>query len=165
MAFGLDIPGELGQTCAYDFPDHCRDCHWLVPEQADQRKGHRRTYPLRGTDLCRCCGNIIDSVFYGLIFNESTYLTVATMFPEGGGYAPLLYGRVVDMLYFPVINTHYPVWFPWVGGKEFVFFRPIFNMADSSITTGVVAILIFQNRFFKHEVTGEKAADSNSGQL
>jgi len=93
-------------------------------------------------------GNIIDSAFYGMIFNDS-YFHVAKLFPEEGGYSSFLHGRVVDMLYFPVINGRYPGWFPWVGGKEFLFFRPVFNLADSSITLGVTSLLIFQKRFFK----------------
>lgn len=93
-------------------------------------------------------GNIIDSAFYGLIFNESAF-QVARLFPEGGGYETLLHGKVVDMLYFPVIETHFPQWFPFWGGEEFVFFRPVFNLADSSITVGVISLLIFQKKFFK----------------
>lgn len=94
-------------------------------------------------------GNIIDSVFYGVIFDESFY-QVAEMFPDGGGYASLLHGRVVDMLYFPIFKGFYPEWFPFVGGERFIFFRPVFNIADSSITTGVAYILLFERSFFKH---------------
>jgi signal peptidase II len=96
-------------------------------------------------------GNIIDSVFYGVIFNESTYFSVATLFPEEGGYAPLLYGKVVDMLYFPVIHGYFPSWFPGRGGEEFIFFRPIFNLADTSISVGILTILIWQKKFFHVE--------------
>jgi len=101
-------------------------------------------------------GNIIDSVLYGLLFSESTYFQVATMFPPDGGYAPLLYGKVVDMLYFPVIQDTWPHWIPRVGGQELVFFRPIFNLADTSISVGIMVILVFQKRFFHHEVAGEE---------
>ncbi len=92
-------------------------------------------------------GNIIDSAFYGLIFNES-YFNVAKAFPPGGGYASFLHGKVVDMLYFPVISATYPKWFPFWGGDSFLFFRPVFNIADSSISIGVFSLIIFQNRFF-----------------
>lgn len=98
--------------------------------------------------LIGAIGNIIDSMFYGLIFNESTFTTVATLFPEGGGYAPLLYGKVVDMLYFPIINTTLPTWVPFYGGENFIFFRPIFNIADSCITIGVLYLILFQRKFF-----------------
>jgi signal peptidase II len=93
-------------------------------------------------------GNIIDSAFYGLIFNMSSFHTVATLFPPEGGYNSFLHGRVVDMLYFPVIDTVMPKWVPVWGGETFQFFRPVFNIADSSITTGVFLLLIFQNKFF-----------------
>jgi len=92
-------------------------------------------------------GNILDSAFYGLIFNES-YGHVATLFPPGGGYSSFLQGKVVDMFYFPLISGNYPTWFPFVGGNDFIFFRPVFNMADSSITVGIISILIFYRRFF-----------------
>ncbi|MBC8034801.1 MAG: lipoprotein signal peptidase [Chitinophagaceae bacterium] len=92
-------------------------------------------------------GNLIDSMFYGMIFEESTYTNVASLFPAKG-YAGFLHGKVVDMLYFPIIRSHYPSWFPFVGGEEFEFFSPVFNIADASISTGVIAILIFQKRFF-----------------
>jgi signal peptidase II len=93
-------------------------------------------------------GNIIDSAFYGLIFNKSTYMQVAQVFPPGGGYASFLHGKVVDMLYFPIIESHYPSWVPFFGGEDFLFFRPVFNIADSSITTGVFMLILFQKKFF-----------------
>jgi signal peptidase II len=92
-------------------------------------------------------GNILDSAFYGLIFNDS-YGRIATFFPEGGGYATFLQGRVVDMFYFPLISTTYPSWVPFFGGESFVFFRPVFNIADSSITVGIISILVFYRKFF-----------------
>jgi signal peptidase II len=95
-------------------------------------------------------GNILDSAFYGLIFNES-YGHVANLFPAGGGYASFLQGRVVDMFYFPLISGHYPSWFPFVGNDDFIFFRPVFNLADSSITIGIISILIFHRKFFEEK--------------
>ena len=88
-------------------------------------------------------GNLIDSCFYGLIFNES-YYNVAQLFPEGGGYAPLLQGRVVDMFYFPIIDSQWPTWVPFVGGKPLVFFNAIFNVADAAITIGAIWFIIDQ---------------------
>lgn len=98
--------------------------------------------------MCGALGNIVDSLFYGLIFSESTFTQVAQLFPEGGGYAPFLQGRVVDMLYFPLIDTDLPSWVPFWGGRHIIFFRPIFNFADSCITCGAIYLLIFHWRFF-----------------
>jgi signal peptidase II len=92
-------------------------------------------------------GNIIDSAFYGMIFSES-YHQPAILFPPGGGYSSFLHGRVVDMFYFPVINTHWPDWSPFRPGESLIFFRPVFNIADSAITCGVAAIILFQKKMF-----------------
>jgi signal peptidase II len=105
-------------------------------------------------------GNIIDSAFYGLIFNASSFHNVATLFPPEGGYNSFLHGKVVDMLYFPVIETTLPSWFPIWGGEPFTFFRPVFNIADSSITSGVMLLLIFQKKFFAKKETSEISGDS-----
>lgn len=98
--------------------------------------------------LAGALGNIIDSAFYGMIFSESLSQP-AVLFPAGGGYSTFLHGKVVDMFYFPIINTQWPSWSPINAGETFVFFRPVFNIADSAITCGVLAILIFQKRMFR----------------
>jgi signal peptidase II len=100
-------------------------------------------------------GNLLDSMFYGMIFEESSYSHVAKIFPADG-YAGFLHGRVVDMLYFPIIDTKFPSWVPFFGGDDFEFFSPIFNIADASISTGVITLLVFQKRFFKRHSTEEK---------
>lgn len=110
-------------------------------------------------------GNLIDSMFYGMIFTASEVGgPLATMFPEKG-YAGFLHGHVVDMLYFPVIdNKIMPEWIPFIGGKPFTFFQPIFNIADASISTGIITILLFQKRFFqekKEETNPTVETDSN----
>jgi len=108
--------------------------------------------------LAGAIGNVLDSAFYGLIFSESPYHQgVATMFPEGGGYAPFLFGKVVDMFYFPMVDTRLPAWFPFFGGDRFEFFRPVFNFADAAISVGVACILIFHRGFLKNGQSEPKA--------
>jgi len=92
-------------------------------------------------------GNIIDSVFYGVIFSHS-YGQIATLFPEGGGYAPIFQGHVVDMLQFPLASWNWPDWMPWVGGERFTFFKYVFNIADSFISIGVGILIVFNKKIF-----------------
>ena len=93
-------------------------------------------------------GNIIDCLFYGILFSESTYSTVAEFLPVGGGYAPFFFGKVVDMFYFPIIDTTFPEWLPLIGGNPFRFFAPVFNFADSCVTCGALYLIFFQWKFF-----------------
>jgi len=95
-------------------------------------------------------GNIIDSLVYGLLFSESLPYQVSQLVPWGEGYAPFLYGKVVDMFYFPLIDATWPQWFPVVGGEHFIFFSPIFNFADASISCGIIALLLF----YRHSLNG-----------
>ena len=115
-----------------------------------EKKYHRGFIICAGLIFAGALGNLLDSMFYGLIFDKSTYDHVARIFPSKG-YTSFLHGRVVDMLYFPIIKTHYPSWFPFMGGDDFEFFSPVFNIADASISVGVIAILLFQKRFFHKE--------------
>jgi len=108
--------------------------------------------------LAGALGNIIDSMFYGLIFNASSEYYLSYFVPFGTGYAPFLMGKVVDMFYFPLIVTTYPDWVPMVGGNPFVFFSPVFNFADSSISVGVVLLLLF----FRKEI-GEISFKKKTG--
>lgn len=93
-------------------------------------------------------GNVIDCVAYGQIFNNPMPPAVATLFPEGGGYAPVLHGMVVDMLYFPLVEWTWPSWLPWLGGEHFIFFHPVFNIADAAISVGIIALILFYYRYF-----------------
>lgn len=97
--------------------------------------------------LAGAIGNIIDCVFYGEIFTASSHSTLASMVPFGEGYGSILEGKVVDMFYFPIIDTHWPTWLPFVGGEHFIFFSPIFNFADAAISCGMIAILLFYSRY------------------
>ena len=97
--------------------------------------------------LAGAIGNIIDCVFYGEIFSESTHSTLATLVPFGEGYSEWFYGKVVDMFYFPLIETNWPEWMPFVGGEHFIFFSPIFNFADAAISCGIIALILFYGKY------------------
>lgn len=96
-------------------------------------------------------GNIIDSAVYGKLFSASDWFQVAQFLPQTGGYAGFMFGKVVDMLYFPIIDTTLPQWIPIMGGQHFLFFQPVFNVADSAITCGVVYLLLFERKFFNQQ--------------
>lgn len=96
--------------------------------------------------LAGAAGNLIDCLFYGLIFDASTPFTVSQFVPFGEGYSTFLHGKVVDMFYFPIIQTTWPEWVPYFGGSEYVFFSPVFNFADACISGGVVALLLFYRK-------------------
>lgn len=100
-------------------------------------------------------GNIIDSVFYGAIFSESYPGHVASFVPVGDGYAGWLHGKVVDMLYFPLIEGTFPEWLPKWGGEDFIFFSPVFNIADSAITVGMIILLLFYRKVLAKELEGK----------
>jgi len=149
MAFGLQFAGSYGKLILSIFRIIAISAiGWYLFHLIQQK-----TKP--GLVICislifaGAVGNLIDSAFYGIIFSESSFHQIATFNPEGGGYGSFLHGKVVDMLYFPIINGTYPSWFPFIGGQSFIFFRPIFNIADSSITIGVFSLILFQRKFFK----------------
>ena len=112
--------------------------------------------------LAGALGNIIDCVCYGEIFSESTHSQIASFVPVGEGYSEWFYGKVVDMFYFPLIETNWPMWMPFVGGEHFIFFSPIFNFADSAISCGIVALLIFYNKYLSTESQPTEETDSES---
>ncbi len=105
--------------------------------------------------LAGALGNIIDCTFYGVLFDTS-YGQVATFMPEGGGYSTFLHGKVVDMLYFPLIKTTWPSWMPFWAGQELIFFRPIFNIADSSICVSVFILLLFYRHSLSVSISERK---------
>lgn len=150
MAFGMEFAGKTGKLILSIFRVFAvAGIGWYLVKLIREDASYGLILSISAI-FAGAVGNIIDSVFYGVIFSDSGFFQLATLFPEGGGYSSFLHGRVVDMLYFPVLKGHYPSWFPWNPGGEFLFFRPVFNLADSSITIGVSAILIFQKRFFSH---------------
>lgn len=124
------------------------------------RKGHGKGLLICGTlILAGAAGNLIDSMFYGMIFTESDFMQIAQRVPWGQGYGSFLHGKVVDMFYFPIIDTTWPKWFPIWGGRPLRFFEPIFNVADISISTGVITLLVFQKKFMApfHAKAGQGA--------
>ena len=104
--------------------------------------------------LAGAIGNIIDCVFYGEIFSESTHSSIAHWVPIGEGYSEWFYGKVVDMFYFPIIDTHWPEWMPFVGGNHFIFFSPIFNFADAAISCGIIALILFYGKYLSDIMDG-----------
>ncbi len=150
MAFGMNIPGNYGKIILTLFRIAAVIGISFYLRYLIKHQSHPGLILSISLILAGALGNIVDSVFYGVLFSES-YTSVAEFLPEEGGYAPLLQGRVVDMFYFPIIKATYPDWFPFWKNQTFIFFRPVFNIADSAITVGVFIILIFQKRFFKVE--------------
>jgi signal peptidase II len=106
--------------------------------------------------LAGAVGNIIDCVLYGEIFSESTHSALATFVPFGEGYSEWFYGKVVDMFYFPLIETNWPEWMPFVGGEHFIFFSPIFNFADAAISCGIIALILFYGKYLNEIMEGTK---------
>lgn len=151
MAFGMQFGGELGKLALSLF--RIVLIGFIIYYLRNLVKTKAPSGVLYGVSLILvgAVGNVIDSMFYGIIFNESTFTQVAQLFPPEGGYSSFLHGKVVDMLYFPIIDTTLPDWIPFRGGEKFVFFRPIFNIADSCITIGVTYLLIFKRGFFSKE--------------
>ncbi len=151
MAYGWKFGGEWGKMLLTLFRLAAVIFGVFYLRKIIQKKYHPGFIVCAALIFSGALGNLIDSMFYGLIFEDSPFnaYTVAKIFPNHG-YAGFLHGKVVDMLYFPIIeNAHFPAWIPVWGGEDFVFFRPIFNLADASISTGIITILVFQKRFFK----------------
>lgn len=147
MAFGMELEGSYGKLLLSSFRVLAISglgyyLFWLVKNK--ENRGYIYCIALV---FAGALGNLLDSAFYGIIFNDS-YNQVATLFPKEGGYAPFLFGKVVDMFYFPMLHGHFPTWFPIWGGEDFIFFRPVFNFADFSISLGVGLIIFNQRKYF-----------------
>lgn len=151
MAFGMSFGGDYGKLMLTVFRIIAVSfLSYVLAQQIKLQKSSKLYIFCLAMILAGALGNIIDSVFFGQIFSHSEG-QVATLFPEGGGYAGWFHGRVVDMFYFPMIKGTWPTWVPFVGGEYFEFFRYIFNVSDACITVGVALLLIFQHKFFPSE--------------
>lgn len=149
MAFGFEFAGDYGKLLLSLIRIVAIIAiGWYLFKLTKDKSTHWGLIVCIALIVAGALGNMIDSAFYGLIFNES-YFQTAQLFPAEGGYGTFLHGRVVDMLYFPIMEGHFPQWFPFWGGEQFVFFRPVFNIADVSISTGVIAWIVFQRKFYK----------------
>jgi len=140
MAFGMTLGSKIGLSVIRIVAVSA--IAWFIWQTVRQH-GRTRYVVLLSLIAAGAAGNIIDSMFYGLVFSSSSPDYVSYLVPFGTGYAGFLMGRVVDMFYFPLIHGTFPTWFPLWGGESFVFFSPVFNFADASITVGVIAMLIF----------------------
>ncbi len=148
MAFGMELAGKFGKIILSVFRIVAVVAIAYYLRQLTRKNAPYGLIFSISLVLAGAIGNILDSAFYGVIFNDS-YPHVASLFPSDGGYASFLHGKVVDMFYFPVFKGVFPEWFPGWGGGNYVFFRPVFNIADSAITIGICIILICHRRYFK----------------
>ncbi|MDE3248428.1 MAG: lipoprotein signal peptidase [Bacteroidota bacterium] len=163
MAWGWELGGMWGKIILTLFRLVAVVAGVFILRGFIARKYHRGFIVCAALIFAGALGNLIDSMFYGMIFDESTRFHVATLFPPKG-YAGFLHGKVVDMLYFPIIkDKQFPQWLPVIGGDRFTFFSPVFNIADAAISAGVIAILVFQKRFFrKQEPAGHPVAETST---
>ena len=152
MAFGLEFAGEYGKLALSLFRIFAIGGIGWYLNHLVKNKAHVVLISSIAFIFAGALGNIIDSTFYGVIFSSSEF-QLASLFPAEGGYSSLLHGKVVDMFYFPILKGHFPDWVPFWGGDYFTFFRPVFNIADASISIGVILILLFQGVIFKETDT------------
>ncbi|WP_071145690.1 lipoprotein signal peptidase [Bacteroides ihuae] len=158
MAFGLQIIPKILQTffrimlsCAFIW-------YISIIVKANYKYGYIACTSLI---FAGAVGNIIDSIFYGVIFNQSSQYEISTFVPIGNGYQDWFYGKVVDMFYLPMVEFNWPNWTPIIGGDKFVFFSPVFNFADASISCGIILLIAFYSKSFSHsfELVKEKIAN------
>jgi len=162
MAFGMELGGDWGKLALSIFRIVAITGGGIYIFKYLPKDAHKGLKIASALIFAGAIGNMIDSGIYGIIFNDS-FNQVASFMPEDGGYAPFLYGRVVDMLYFPLIDGVFPEWMPIWGGEYFMFFRPVFNIADVSISCGIGLVFLMNKKFFpkseEAEVKSEVSAE------
>jgi signal peptidase II len=148
MAYGIELGGDIGKLALSLFRIvFVTGIAWYIIKLTKEKQDQLYIFSI-SLIFAGAVGNILDSVFYGVIFSDSMY-GIAQFLPTEGGYSSLLYGKVVDMFYFPLMEGYFPEWFPFWANESFIFFRPVFNLADASISIGVFMIIVFQNRFIE----------------
>lgn len=159
MAFGMKFSeGDVGKLILTTFRLVAVGFGFYVLKQLVNKKYSRGALICGSLILAGALGNLIDSMFYGLIFSESSY-HIAKFVPFGQGYGKFMHGQVVDMLYFPLVETKMPEWMPLVGGKVLSFFDPVFNIADAAISTGVITLLVFQKKMIHKHTEAPKTIE------
>lgn len=163
MAFGMSFGGEWGKLFLSLFRIVAISMLvWYMVKLIRERTATIGFVICWSMIIAGASGNMFDSAFYGLVFNDS-YYQISSFMPAEGGYASFLHGRVVDMLYFPLLHGFWPDWVPFLGGDEYLFFRPVFNVADASITTGAASLLLFNRKIFK--LNNESDSRSEDAQI
>lgn len=155
MAFGMEFGGEWGKIALTLFRIVASFGIGYYLFKVLPKNAHKGLKISVALIFSGAIGNILDSLFYGVIFSDS-FNQIATFMPEGGGYAPALYGWVVDMFWFPLMEGNFPDWLPIWGGEHFMFFRPVFNIADAAISVGIGLVFIFNKQFFPKEKVEEQ---------
>ena len=158
MAFGMEMGGSIGKILlsVFRIVAVCAIAYYLVKLCKAQRPVF--FIVCLSLVLAGAIGNIVDSVFYGMIF-DSSIGQIATLFPDGGGYSSCLHGRVVDMFYFPILSGRFPDWMPVWGGETYLFFRPVFNFADAAISVGIALLLLFQRNELSKDFNSETSTE------
>jgi signal peptidase II len=154
MAYGLKFGGDFGKILLTLFRLAAVVIGFWYMKKLVRQQFHTGLLICGSLILAGAAGNLIDSMFYGILFSDSSY-DIARFLPKEGGYGSFLHGKVVDMLYFPIYEGYLPKWVPFKGGDYFIFFRPVFNIADAAISTGVITILVFQKRFFNKQLESQ----------
>ena len=151
MAFGMELGSKLLLTLFRIVASiACIVYLWRLRNSTNVPRGYVVCFALF---TAGALGNVIDCIAYGMIFSQSTVNTVAQLFPPDGGYGTLFNGRVVDMLYFPLCEWNWPQWMPWIGGQHFIFFQPVFNIADAALSVSVIVLILF---YARHLTSPEK---------